>query len=367
MSSSPNRPLSLPDAHPDTKCDNLSPQTQTNQTQYPAGAIKNAILTPPTHYDILRNEPNPIARALPLFAAAGLLAFAGCRSAPPPQRVPVPAAGNTTLSTPQSTPKPLPPQETDSRPFHDEPILRQALPGQSAFVQAYHAVGSPRLVVFVNRTLQGQIIPPNPNQPDLSVEKTRQSSAGVTVQRSTRNPYTGDRSTDRFSSTGPAQYQERTDVYLQPSQYDEVAAKSLDYQALESILTDWMRADGQVELVSPTMARSRLSDEQIKELQAGRPQELSEIARQLNADVLIQLQAHPTRQTPQGLEVRVVAEAISLAGGQSIGQAVVDIPPPLEKTQLNRYTRFLASKLMDDMTQSWTNAPAPATAPTTRQ
>jgi hypothetical protein len=115
-----------------------------------------------------------------------------------------------------------------------------------------------------------------------------------------------------------------------------------------------------VEVVSPTMARGRLSDEQIKELQSGRPRSMAEIARQLDADVLIQVQAHPTRQTPQGLQVRMVAEAISLRGGQSIGDAVVDVPPPLDKVRINTYTRYLASKLMDDMTQTWANAPAPA-------
>jgi hypothetical protein len=357
-----------PDATNSGHCGNILKQTQTNPFKpapKPHFQPKNTVLPP-------SNPTSPISKqthwpiALPTLAAGALLAIAGCRSAPPAQRVPVPGPDNRTLSQSQPPPKPLPAQDTDVRPFHDEPIVRQALPGQSTFVQAYHAVGSPRLVVFVNRTLQGQIIPPNPSQPEISVQKTRESNAGVTVDRSTRNPYTGDRSTDRFSTTGPAQYQERTEVYLQPNQYDEIAAKSLDYEALENILTDWMRADGQVELISPTMARSRLTDEQIKELQSGRPKELSEIARELNADVLIQLQAHPTRQTAQGLEVRVVAEAISLVGGQSIGQAVVDIPPPLQKTQLNRYTRFLAEKLMDDMTRSWANAPAPATAPATQ-
>lgn len=299
-----------------------------------------------------------------LITAASAASILGCRSAPPP-RVPVPA--RTSAAAPEPSPqKPLPPQQTDTRLFHDEPIIRQDLPGQADFVRAYHAVGSPRIVIFVNRTLQGAIIPLNPSQPEITLQHTQQATTGVSVERSTRNPWTGERSTQTFKSTGPGQYEERTELYLKPGQYDEVAAKSLDYQAMESILTDWMRADGQVEIISPTMARSRLTDEQIKDLQSGRPTELSEIARQLNADVLIQVQAHPTRQTQQGLEVRVVAEAISLAGGQSIGQAVVDMPPPLEKTQLNRYTRFLASKLMNDMTESWMNAPAPATAPTTQ-
>ena len=92
----------------------------------------------------------------------------------------------------------------------------------------------------------------------------------------------------------------------------------------------------------------------MKDLQEGRPRAMGEVARQLDADVLVQLQARPTRQTPRGLEIRVVGEAINVGrGGQSIGRAVVEVPPPLDKPQLNKYTRFLARKLMDGMTASW--------------
>jgi hypothetical protein len=85
---------------------------------------------------------------------------------------------------------------------------------------------------------------------------------------------------------------------------------------------------------------------------------VSELAEQLGADVLVQAQIRPTRQTREGLAVRIVAEAVNTRGGQSIGRAVVDVPPPLEKRQMNKYTRFLARKLMDDMTGTWQNMPA---------
>jgi hypothetical protein len=292
---------------------------------------------------------------------------AGCHSPQPVPRVAVPSAGNGVLMRPAAPEKPLPPQEAvDDRPFADEPIIKQALPGEGNFVQAYRQVGAPRIVLFVNRTLEGNIIPVTNHQPLVSVEQTRTSSTGVTVQQRetySRQGYANEsrhEQTDRYQSNGPSEYHERTEVYLRPGEYDEVAARSLDYQAVETIMTDWLRANGAVEVVSPTMARGRLSDEQIKELQSGRPRSMAEIARQLDADVLIQVQAHPTRQTPQGLQVRMVAEAISLRGGQSLGDAVVDVPPPLDKVRINTYTRYLASKLMDDMTQTWANAPAPA-------
>jgi len=82
-----------------------------------------------------------------------------------------------------------------------------------------------------------------------------------------------------------------------------------------------------------------------------------EIAKQLGTDVLVQVQARPTRQTPNGLEVRLIAEALNIDGGDSIGRAVVDVPPPLEKRTLNKYTRYVARKLMDDMTYAWSAAP----------
>src|SRR5712671_4791777 len=153
--------------------------------------------------------------------------------------------------------------------------------------------------------------------------------------------------------------------YLKRGEYDDAGARSLDYQAVENILTDFLACQGAIEIISPTMARQRLTDEQVKDLQSGRPQAMREIAQQLDADVLIQVSAHPTRQTQHGLEFRLVGEALNIKGGQQVGRAVVDIPPPLEKTTLNRYTRFMARKLMMDMTQSWTStepgraAPAP--------
>ena len=73
----------------------------------------------------------------------------------------------------------------------------------------------------------------------------------------------------------------------------------------------------------------------------------------------MQVQARPTRQTPNGLQVRLIAEAFNIDGGDSIGRAVVDVPPPLEKRQLNKYTRYIARKLMDDMTYAWASAGPP--------
>jgi hypothetical protein len=216
--------------------------------------------------------------------------------------------------------KPLPPQGPDDLPapaFNDPPLISEHLPEQRAFVDAYRRVGRPRILVFVNRSLEGEILPVN----------------------------------------GPPLH--RDDAYLQPGQYDEASAKSIDYQAMETVLTDWLSANGQVQIVSPVMSRQRLTDEQYKDLQSGRPRMLGEVARQLDADVLVEAQAHPTRQTPEGLQIRLVAEAINVKGGESIARALVDISPPLDRPQINKFTRFLARKLMDGMMGSW-DAPGPA-------
>jgi hypothetical protein len=218
-------------------------------------------------------------------------------------------------------------------------------------------------VVFVNRTLEGDIVPVNPDNPWGTVERRVQSTTGGSMEsRTTDSRGYNDRTTtsNRVATNGPGEIKESTSVYLHPGQYDEVSAKSLDYQAVETILTDWLSADGRVAIVSPTVARQRLSDDQVRDLQSGRPQVAREAAQQLDAPILIQVQAHATRQTPQGLEVRVIAEAIDVQhNGGSLARAVVDIPPPLEKTQINYYTRYLARKLMDGMSASWQSFGAP--------
>lgn len=303
-----------------------------------------------------------------------LLAGSGCvDNSPPPERIPVPAHSNADVPITRGVDemKPLPPDRVSMNdayaqpPFEDVPLVSQQMPEQPAFVDAYRKVGQPRIVLFVNRTLEGSIVPVNPNDPLVSVEQRHQSSGSVKIE--SNDSYTRERRyrdevrerSDRFESSGPADYRKTTDVYLKPGQYDEVNAKSLDYEAIENIMTDFLACNGQVTVVSPIMARQRLSDQQVKELQEGRPQVMSEVAQQLNADILVQVQARPTKQTRQGLEVRIIAEALNTKGGESVSRAVVDVPPPLEKTTINRYTRFMTRKLMDGMLGFWSAPPPP--------
>lgn len=266
--------------------------------------------------------------------------ISGCADERMVERVPVAAPSNGDSYRGYDQPKPLPDQPgMDDRdllpapPFEDPPLVSQKTPEQSRFEQAYGVVGRPRITVFVNRTLAGQEMPAN------------KEVAAAPAPRADQRRYDDRRYDDR-------RYEDQH--YLRPGQYDEADARALDYQAVENILTDFLACQGTVEIMSPTMARQRLTDEQVKDLQSGRPRATREIAQQLDTDVLIQVSAHPTRQTPNGLEFRLVGEAINIKGGQQVGRAVVDIPPPLEKTTLNRYTRYMARKLMMDLTQSWT-------------
>jgi hypothetical protein len=309
-----------------------------------------------------------------------IAAVAGCNTPQPaPPRVDVPPPGEGRRYEHVGR-RPLPPQDPANfvapPAFDDQPLVTQAPPEQPMYLSAYEGVGRPRVVVFVNRTIEGSIIPVEQRQDMYGVDRTRTATGAVDASRNaTANVYGPGASgnataTDTFRTDGPASVTDSTVVWLGPGQYDEAQAKRIDYDAIENVLTDWMGANGKVTLVSPSMARTRLTDQEVKDLQSGRPQVLRDIAEKLDADVLIQVQAKPTRQTRDGLEVRVLCEAINTRGGESIARAFVDVPPPLEKTQINKYTRFLARKMMYELSGSWTalaREPAPrAVEPTTR-
>lgn len=121
--------------------------------------------------------------------------------------------------------------------------------------------------------------------------------------------------------------------YLAPGQYDEAQAKAIDYQAIELVLTDVLSAGGKVALVNPTM---RVAN-----------------GEKPNADMVIQVNARPTKQTAAGLEFRILVEAINTRDGESVARAFVDVPPPLDKVTITKYARFLARKTMAGTANAW--------------
>lgn len=272
-------------------------------------------------------------RSAIIIISLAYVVMQGCAdSTPPPAdtRIPRDNQGSRTSEPLKPMPGHEPVEDTGGLPpppFYDAPLINQEMPEQREFVEAYNAVGRPRLVVFVNRTLEGELLPVPSDSPD-----------NVTIDA-------------RDRKNGQAS---------QDIRHEAIAATSIDYEAIEATLTDWLAAGGRTEIVSPITARQRLSDAQVQELQSGQPRITGEIARLLDADVLIHVNAKPTRQTDQGLEIRLVAEAINVGkGGQSIGRAVVDIPPPLDEPKINKFTRYVARGLMDRMIGTWQHMPAP--------
>jgi hypothetical protein len=216
-------------------------------------------------------------------AVVGLALIAGgCASEPPPQAA-VPVYPGTGYVPHQPPPKPLPESATNPPPavgpYSDQPILDQRLPEEQMFLEAYDKVSRPTLSVQLNRP-------------------------------------------------------QNTDYY------DEAGVRTLDYQALQTVLSDWMSCGGQVHIVTP----------------------------QSSPDVTIQVDVHPTNQAG-GPQVRLVAQAVNTRGGDVIGNAAVDIPLPLDMGQINEYTRFIAAKLMVGMAGSWdayAGSPPPPPPPPAR-
>ena len=233
----------------------------------------------------------------------GICVQSGCQSdrTPPPSPARVPETNERVMDSGVGQSKPLPPQDRDELPpppFEDVPLVNQEAPEEARYVAAYNQVGHPRILVWVTHR--------------------------------------------------PGSWQ-----------YDEAAARSIDYAAMENILTDWLSAGGRVAVISPQAARQALDPNQVQDLNSGQPTRPQDISDRLHADILVLVQAQPTRQSGAGPAVRLVAEATNLRGAESLGQAVVDVLPPLDKPQINKYTRFIARKLMDGMTANWMSFGAP--------
>jgi hypothetical protein len=261
---------------------------------------------------------------------------------------------------PQDASEPPPPA------YDDPPLVDQQLPEEAWFVGTYNKVGRPRIAVFVNRSLDGNLIGDS-GQPIITTSTVQSSNAAVDVQHSDSSGYADWYSynhahdSDQFKTTGPAQYNQSTTVYLHPGQYDDASLASLDYSEMESLLSDWIQCDGQVTLISPGFIRSKLTDQQVQDLQNGKGAALDDLSKDTGADVLIQVQAHPVRRNDQ-VVVLLVAEAINIRGGEQLAHGSVEMPTPVDRYALNNYTRFLARKIIHEMTNTW-SVPAPATQP----
>ena len=229
----------------------------------------------------------------------------GCMSdrSPEPARVPGPQERQVSSDPQLSKPLPDGSQQLPPPPYNDAPLVNQATPETARFVDAYTKVGRPRIVVWVSGPLGGG--------------------------------------------------------------YDEAAARSIDYSAVQTELSDWLSAGGRVAIISPEAARQALAPQETQALNSGQGVNGRRVSEQIHADVLVAVRAEVTHQSGSGPVVRVTADASNLAGGESIGRAFVDMPPPLDKPEIENLTRVLARHLMTEMADSWTSfgTNPPATEP----
>jgi hypothetical protein len=178
-------------------------------------------------------------------------------------------------------------------------------------VQAYVARRNPKIMVFVNRTVQGQPV-----------------NGGS-------NPYAAIASGQANAMTGD------------------------DYAMVEASLIRYMDNSGRIQISDSDAARARLSREQVLRIENGDPAAARLLASELQQDVLIQVSGSPTQQASSGQPaIRLVAKAVSTTDARILANAFVDMALPAGKTNINSYTGYLASELMGQMAHKWTQPQA---------
>ena len=214
----------------------------------------------------------------------------GCQQ--PVQNVAIPGPQDQSAYQPQLYQKPLPPGAFGQT--GGNPYGQHvALPDEAAYVQAYQQQRNPRLMVEVLR-----------------------------LHTSTTNR--------------------------------QISASSADFDAIEISMIDYLNANGQVDIQSPSMAKATLSRESFLRLQNGDPKVLPLLKHQLKTDVLIEIKAAPTGQASTGQPaIRMLATAVSTTDARILGAAYVDMPLPMSKTNINMYTGYLADKIMQKLSTIW--------------
>jgi len=330
------------------------------------------------------------ALAAAVLGTAGVLA--GCSETPVPT-VAVPRQDDASAYRPVPQPKPLPPNGTivggvpqmapppqpaggSIMPPNGAPAA--AAPGgyapsienEDAFVAAY-ARRSPRIMVFVNRTLQGESLPKDAMETILQKQEVQSSTGAVNVASSSNTTGGGQSSTvvfggssasntnintnqaSSFTSGGPAEYSHTTYWKKPTDQRDAFGATADDYGMIESSLVEYFDNSGKVRVQDSDAAREKLSREQILRIENGDPKANELLKTELQTDVLIRVTATPTTQSANGPAIRLIAKAIGTTDARNLGNATVDMPMPMTKQNINVYTRYLASKLMGQMAQKW--------------
>lgn len=235
------------------------------------------------------------------------------------------------------------------------------LPEASAFIDAYRRVGRPRIAVVVNRSLEGATAEAPP-APGAYLRPADERGRPLTPVRD----YWGGREPERvrLSDQQPQPRPADQRAYLRPGQYTDAQAASVDLATFEAALEAWLAADRNVSIVSGSTVRRALDAEQRRGLEAGHPEALAGVARE--AEVLIHVQARPTRHVAGELEVSFQAAAMNTRDGRLLSRAAVDSAGPIDSTRAERLARALAGGLMEGLTQAWGGGRAAEETPAAR-
>jgi|GEM_PF-1790975 len=313
-----------------------------------------------------------------ILAAVGVWAgLSGCEKEQGRVYVPPPNDPRAYQPVPQHKPLPqeafAPPPVDYSQQTRVEsgPVIKNEMP----FLKAYEARRMPRMMVFVNRTIQGDPLPKDGLEELIRIEEKHAATGAVNVAsdksvsgNSNTNVagggYTGsfagnqnvnisrnDKSS--FSSGGPAEYSKSTSIKLPADKYDVFGATAEDYEMIEASIVKYFDNSGKVQIKDSEAARSKLDREKVLRIENGDPAAARLLNTELQQDVLIRVTAKPTRHSSWGNAIRLQVKAIGLADARNLGTAFVDMPPQITKTNVNIYTRYLAEELMGEMAKKW--------------
>lgn len=345
-----------------------------------------------------------------LFAVATVIVLAAqlTACAEPVQNVQVPAPNDPRAYVPAPAEKPLPPEYTGQQP-QGQPMpagqpgtggqgapgpgsmapppapqmnaaqiasAGNAMAGEETFVKAYNARRNPRLMVFVNRTITGEVLPKEGLNELLRVEESHAATGAVKVSGETaastqKNSATAgvgyagsvaDATAERtnkssknsFESGGAVDYTKTTSLKVAADKLDEIGASREDYALIELSLLDYLDCGGRVTIYDSEVVRNKLDREKVLRIENGDGDALRLLSTELQTDVLIQVKATPTRhsQWPQGA-VRLTAKVLSTTDGRILSATFVDMPLPMSKTNVNVFTRYLAEQIMTKLSAVW--------------
>jgi hypothetical protein len=194
-----------------------------------------------------------------------------------------------------------------------------SIENEDVFVAAY-AKRNPRMMVFVNRTIQGDPLPKD----GLDAVLRAQSTTGTVAMGSGNQ------------------------LIWQP-----VGITPTDYSMIETSIVNYFDNSGRIQVKDAEAARAKLNREQILRIENGDPAANRLLAAELQADLLIHVTATPTSQAAEGPAVRLIAKAVTTTDARNMGTAMVDMPFPMSKQNINVYTRYLTSQLMRQMALKW--------------